>query len=179
MNLAIAVVVGSQFQQIVDALTKDLLMPLLNPLIRHGGWETWGIPFGGGQLLVGHALNVLLNSVLVGWALFMLSKQSIAPSAWLKQAWRRFAAGRPANPISDAFTGAATLMQPHLCLGGVGVCAALAQLSQPALRMTRAIKDGQCGPGEAVQRRLSALLALVKDELPLAARPPMPSPFGL
>ena len=74
LNLAIAVVVGSQFQQIVDALTKDLLMPLLNPLIRHGGWETWGIPFGGGQLLVGHALNVLLNSVLVGWALFMLVK---------------------------------------------------------------------------------------------------------
>ena len=25
----------------------------------------------------------------------------------------------------------------------------------------------------------SALLALVNDELPLAARPPMPSPFGL
>lgn len=27
LNLAIAVVVGTQFQQIVDALTQDLLMP--------------------------------------------------------------------------------------------------------------------------------------------------------
>ena len=74
LNLAIAVVVGRQFQQIVDALTKDLLMPLLNPLIRQGDWETWGIPFGGGELLIGHALNVVLNSILVGWALFMIVK---------------------------------------------------------------------------------------------------------
>ena len=74
LNLAIAVVVGTQFQQIVDALTKDLLMPLLNPLIRNGGWEKWVIPYAGGQLLIGQALNVLLNSLIVGWALFLIVK---------------------------------------------------------------------------------------------------------
>ena len=74
LNLAIAVVVGTQFQQIVDALTKDLLMPLLNPLIRNGGWEKWVIPFAGGELLIGHAMNVLLNSLIVGWALFVIVK---------------------------------------------------------------------------------------------------------
>ena len=74
LNLAIAVVVGTQFQQIVDALTKDLLMPLVNPLIRNGGWEKWEIPYAGGQLLIGQALNVLLNSLIVGWALFLIVK---------------------------------------------------------------------------------------------------------
>lgn len=74
LNLAIAVVVGTQFQQIVDALTKDLLMPLLNPLIRNGGWENWVIPYGGGELLLGQAMNVLLNSLIVGWALFLMVK---------------------------------------------------------------------------------------------------------
>ena len=74
LNLAIAVVVGTQFQQIVDALTKDLLMPLLNPLIRNGGWEHWVIPYGGGELLIGQAMNVLLNSLIVGWALFVIVK---------------------------------------------------------------------------------------------------------
>ena len=64
LNLAIAVVVGTQFQQIVDALTKDLLMPLVNPLI----------PYAGGQLLIGQALNVLLNSLIVGWVLFLIVK---------------------------------------------------------------------------------------------------------
>ena len=74
LNLAIAVVVGTQFQQIVDALTKDLLMPLINPLIRNGGWEKWVIPYFGGQLLIGHAMNVVLNSLIVGWALFVIVK---------------------------------------------------------------------------------------------------------
>ena len=74
LNLAIAVVVGTQFQQIVDALTKDLLMPLVNPLIRNGGWEKWVIPYAGGQLLIGQALNVLLNSLIVGWVLFLIVK---------------------------------------------------------------------------------------------------------
>ena len=74
LNLAIAVVVGTQFQQIVDALTKDLLMPLLNPLIRNGGWEKWVLPYAGGELLIGQAMNVLLNSLIVGWVLFMIVK---------------------------------------------------------------------------------------------------------
>ena len=74
LNLAIAVVVGTQFQQIVDALTKDLLMPLLNPLVRRGGWEDWVIHFSGGDLLIGHIINVLLNSLIVGWALFVIVK---------------------------------------------------------------------------------------------------------
>lgn len=74
LNLAIAVVVGTQFQQIVDALTKDLLMPLLNPLIRNRGWDQWVIPYAGGELLIGNAINVLLNSVIVGWALFVIVK---------------------------------------------------------------------------------------------------------
>ena len=74
LNLAIAVVVGTQFQQVVDALTEDLLMPLLNPLIRNGGWEKWVIPYAGGELLVGQAMNVLLNSLIVGWVLFLIVK---------------------------------------------------------------------------------------------------------
>ena len=32
------------------------------------------IPYGGGELLIGHAMNVLLNSVIVGWALFVIVK---------------------------------------------------------------------------------------------------------
>ena len=32
------------------------------------------IPYAGGQLLIGQALNVLLNSLIVGWALFLIVK---------------------------------------------------------------------------------------------------------
>ncbi|KZR85431.1 Large-conductance mechanosensitive channel [Synechococcus sp. MIT S9509] len=74
LNLAIAVVVGTQFQQIVDAISKDLLMPLLNPLVRGGGWQSLAIPYFDGELAIGRILDVLLNSLLVGWALFLIIK---------------------------------------------------------------------------------------------------------
>ena len=32
------------------------------------------IPYAGGQLLIGQALNVLLNSLIVGWVLFLIVK---------------------------------------------------------------------------------------------------------
>ena len=74
LNLAIAVVVGTQFQQIVDAISKDLLMPLLNPLVRGGDWQNLVIPYYGGDLAIGKILDVLLNSLIVGWALFFIIK---------------------------------------------------------------------------------------------------------
>lgn len=74
LNLAIAVVVGTQFQQIVDAISKDLLMPLLNPLVRGGDWQNLVIPYYGGNLEIGKILDVMLNSLIVGWALFFIIK---------------------------------------------------------------------------------------------------------
>ena len=74
LNLAIAVVVGTQFQQIVDAISKDLLMPLLNPLVRGGSWQNLAIPYFDGELAIGRILDVVLNSLLVGWALFLIIK---------------------------------------------------------------------------------------------------------
>ena len=74
LYLAIAVVVGRQFQEIVDALTKDLLMPLLNPLIPKGDWKNLDIPYFGGAIHVGLLIDVAINSLITAWALFVLFK---------------------------------------------------------------------------------------------------------
>jgi Large-conductance mechanosensitive channel len=74
LNLAIAVVVGTQFQKIVDALTNDFLMPLLNPFIRSGNWRDLNVPYYGGNIAIGSILDVILNSLIVGWVLFLLVK---------------------------------------------------------------------------------------------------------
>ena len=74
LYLAIAVVVGRQFQDIVDALTKDLLMPLINPLVPHGSWKDMDIPYFGGAIHVGRLLDVAINSLITAWALFLLFK---------------------------------------------------------------------------------------------------------
>lgn len=58
----------------------------MNPLIRNGGWEEWVLPYAGGELLFGQAMQVLLDSLIMGWVLFLLVKainrsQRLASSA--------------------------------------------------------------------------------------------------
>jgi large conductance mechanosensitive channel len=74
LDLAIGVLVATQFQQVVDVLTKDVLMPLLNPLVRNGNWQDLVVPYFGGQIMVGRVIDVIINSLIVGWALFVLIK---------------------------------------------------------------------------------------------------------
>ena len=74
LDLAIGVVVGTQFQQIVNALTNDLLMPLINPFVPKGDWKDLIIPYFGGEIAVGKLIDVSINSLVVGWALFFMFK---------------------------------------------------------------------------------------------------------
>ena len=72
LSLAIAVVVGQQFTKIVDSLSKDLLMPLLNPFIPHGSYKDLVIPYFGGAIAVGKLLDTFVEGLLVAWALFLI-----------------------------------------------------------------------------------------------------------
>ena len=74
LDLAIGVVVGTQFQQIVNALTQDLLMPLINPFVPKGDWKDLIIPYFGGEIAIGKLIDVSVNSLVVGWALFFMFK---------------------------------------------------------------------------------------------------------
>ena len=51
--------------------------------------------------------------------------------------------------------------------------------NQPALRITARVKNKIRHAQVALFKVDSALLALVNIELPLDAKPPIPSPFGL
>ncbi len=70
----VAVVVGNQFQEIVNAISHELLLPLLNPSVPRGASDDLQFMYYGGQIRVGHILDVLLNSLVTGWALFMIFK---------------------------------------------------------------------------------------------------------
>ncbi|KZR85432.1 hypothetical protein MITS9509_03000 [Synechococcus sp. MIT S9509] len=62
---------------------------------------------------------------------------------------------------------------------GLLLPALLIQFSQPALRITASVRK-MARVVQVIRLRVaSALLALVKEVLPLAASPPMPSPLGL
>ena len=74
LDFAIGGVVAVQFNQIVNSLTGDLLMPLINPFVPQGDWKDLIIPYFGGEIAVGKLMDVTLNSLIVGWALFFIVK---------------------------------------------------------------------------------------------------------
>ena len=57
LTVAIAFVVGQQFTRIVDSLTKDLLMPLLNPLVPRGNFKDLKIDYFGGAIEIGNLID--------------------------------------------------------------------------------------------------------------------------
>ena len=65
---------GTQFQLIVESLAKDLILPLINPLIPNGDWHDLIIPYFGGEILIGKLLDVLVNSLITVWSLFIIFK---------------------------------------------------------------------------------------------------------
>ena len=74
LTLAVGVLVGQQSTKIVNSLSGDLLMPLLNPLVPHGGYKDLAIPYFGGEIAIGKLLDTLLEGVIVAWALFVIFK---------------------------------------------------------------------------------------------------------
>ena len=73
MDMAIGVIIGAAFADIVNALTADFINPLINGL---GGAEVGGkIAIYGGQFIdYGHFITAVINFVIMAFILFMLLK---------------------------------------------------------------------------------------------------------
>jgi len=74
LELAIAMVIGQQLTDITRSLSNDLLMPLLMPLLHAGNWHQWSIPYFGNDIMVGKITDMGLNTVITGFALFLILK---------------------------------------------------------------------------------------------------------
>ena len=66
LSVAIAFIVGQQFTRIVDSITKDLLMPLLNPLVSSGSSKELKIAYFGGATEVGNLINTVIEALIGG-----------------------------------------------------------------------------------------------------------------
>ena len=73
MDMAIGVIIGAAFKDIVDALTADFIRPLIDGL---GGAEVAGtIKIYGGQYLNwGHFVTAVINFLIIALILFFLLK---------------------------------------------------------------------------------------------------------
>ena len=73
MDMAVGVIIGAAFQNIVTALTTDFINPLINGI---GGAEVGGtIKIYGGQVIrYGDFITAVINFVIMAFVLFMLLK---------------------------------------------------------------------------------------------------------
>lgn len=73
MDLAVGVIIGAAFKDIVDALTADFINPLIDGI---GGTEVAGkIKIYGGQYLSwGHFVTAVINFLIIALVLFFLLK---------------------------------------------------------------------------------------------------------
>lgn len=67
IDLAVAVVIGAAFSKVIDALVKDIVMPIVNlvtPRFPYQNWHVWYFP-------VGHLIGELLNFLIVSFVVFL------------------------------------------------------------------------------------------------------------
>src|SRR5260221_3534098 len=70
IDLAVAVVLGAAFANVINSIVKGIIMPLISyvDLGKGGGYESWDI----GRLKLGFVLAELLNFTLVALAVFIV-----------------------------------------------------------------------------------------------------------
>jgi len=73
MDMAIGVIIGGAFSNIVTALTTDFINPLINGI---GGAEVGGSIkiYGGQEILYGDFITSVINFVIMAFVLFILLK---------------------------------------------------------------------------------------------------------
>lgn len=71
MDLAVAVIIGAAFTQVVSALTDSVLMPLISALVGSPNFDDFAkITLNGNEIAFGVLLTALVNFLLVAGAVY-------------------------------------------------------------------------------------------------------------
>ncbi len=68
IDLAVAVVIGTAFTRIVDAIVKGMIMPLVGKVMPQGNWATYTV----GGMQVGVVLDAIIQFIVVAAVLFVV-----------------------------------------------------------------------------------------------------------
>ena len=75
IGLAIAVIIGGKANDLVGAIVKGLLMPVVGLVPIGGEWQKWGFEVRGQQFMVGPILQAGLDFLIVALLVFWFSKK--------------------------------------------------------------------------------------------------------
>lgn len=77
ISLAVAFVLGGASTSLVNALVKDVFMPIVSPLLSHGTWQTATLNIGPIAIAYGAFLAELLNFIILAAVIFLVVKKLI------------------------------------------------------------------------------------------------------
>lgn len=75
VSLAIAFVMGSASTALVNSLVKDMIMPLLAPVLRGGAWKEAILMVGPVKLAYGSFIAELINFTILALIVFFVAKK--------------------------------------------------------------------------------------------------------
>ncbi len=75
IGLAIAVVIGGKLSALVDAVVKELLMPLIGLMIPGGDWRALAFTVGSTKFGLGPVLAALVDFLIVAFLIFLVAKK--------------------------------------------------------------------------------------------------------
>jgi len=70
VDLAVAVVIGAAFSQIVTAMSKDLFTPIIGAIGGTPDFSSFKYSLNGSELLVGDFLNAIISFVITAFVIY-------------------------------------------------------------------------------------------------------------
>jgi len=72
LDLAVAVVIGAAFSQIVNSLVKDLITPLISAIIKKPDFSYLVLNLNGAHITYGNFLNAAISFLLIAASVYFL-----------------------------------------------------------------------------------------------------------
>lgn len=95
IDLAIAVVIGAAFTNVINALVKDLITPLIGAIAGKPDFSAWVVTLNGSPFLIGDFINAVIAFVLMAAAVYFFVV--VPMNAWIE---RRRRGEAPTDPTT-------------------------------------------------------------------------------
>ncbi len=97
VDLAIAVVIGTAFNNVVQAFVKDIVTPLI-PGGKHGlSGLTYTVPYSGGTINLGDLINIIISFLIIAFVVYFFV---VKPINALEDGYNRLHPKQPSAPTT-------------------------------------------------------------------------------
>jgi len=75
MALAIGFIMGTASTSLINSFVKDILMPIITPLVSSDSWKEASVTFGPITLAYGSFVAELLNFLILAFIIFIVARK--------------------------------------------------------------------------------------------------------